>query len=1197
MPSFASWAPTKYTSCQLEFLLHATDLSTPSPPDTMAEPRRVAIRCATKAELVGRPQLQDFFKPPTATEMDLVSAVVGRRLRQDGIPLYSEDVVAYARTRFGLTSSPADMLRPAELRVTRIIQCDRIPLAPSAPDVDRYGTEFTLAEIEALPRIASRRSGVRFYIPGTGHLYMQTSPDGLSPVYTVLPTETVSQITGGRDLLAAAYEAAAIQAALVPVSRIQIVPVAGTVIRQAAAGEGPVPEFLDLSELDTALLSLGVLIVGDHTFELTAQLLLDLLRTGGIGPETLPTAPGMQPSKSLGAPQFQFLASSLRECIPLLYALMDTVLSVTFASSPPTSSGPRYELQQVALFDPAFIAAFPTPAVAAESIERSIRERHEYPWARVMIPPRIQEVKGKSQHVGRIFLPATSSYRMMQRDFPEGFPLSTTTHTGEVIESRMMLQPPPGGYSIHGPGELVLSCFDTQQLAGCEDPPASLITAAEVWRRTHFISPADHYTTDRAFFEKDSDGNLRLCLTTDLPCASLMVVTGLKVYPRGVAREGSALTGNPNLRSILNERMGAQDTRSEGARPSAASPRARLLELFPAVGRAHSRLQTLQRAAETAARRGAAPFIIEIAGPDAGIHQLCMQCPSSVVTLCPSTCLSIVAIGLAQPKGMFTRSKRIRMLRENVASAAAHCCTQSLTPKYTNKPKIASCCLACLSADGLLPSFHSSIKHASNIRFSYLCARQQQASPQLASPWERSSPVSFLHNLNVRLLSPLFSHSSVFFSEPVFIHYDWLNTVSASIRAPHTAHKMLLMSSQSCSFAGASIFRVVRPVSVASRSWVNHAIGITSGLSFRDSAIERGIHSSPGSLTFLRLLHGTSFSLLGVMAPGPTISAPTVTITQWRTSCILILLVLTVPYLRFASTYICMLWRRSHVCLHRKNNPCGQRYRINRACKIFYTRLRLLSLYSCIIFSVIIYVHQLPSPVQLQPAYKYIRKRSRNRRSLRKIPSIIRTCACICDTIVSDAVVFMQRRGINASDTCAANLSWSTILMYPTALLSFSAALVTNNHQPSILQLMNGIAFQSLTLIAVHLTIEVLFLSIIPLPCYMRLIYRSLRMYLPHYARSLYTYYTHSSRTINFRPSLRCLHVISRIIPSVLFHYSPILVLPLLLYLTLLLLRCGDVHPHPGPMAGPSIVPPTSPRATDLPPSGPLTREHLHIMN
>jgi hypothetical protein len=491
----------------------------------------------------------------------------------------------------------------------------------------------------------------------------------------------------------------------------------------------------------------------------------------------------------------------------------------------------------------------------------------------------------------------------------------------------------------------------------------------------------------------------------------------------------------------------------------------------------------------------------------------------------------------------------------------------------------------CYVSDPNAVTLHSSVCN---------CCAQQALLTWTEDRWPHSGDAAMVHNRHVRIQFPLSSHSSVFFSELMFFHSGWLDTFSASSQAPQTARKMSLMSSQSCSFAGASIFRVVRPVSVASRSWVNHAIGITSGLSFHDLAVERGIHSSPGSLTILQLLHGPSFSFLGVMAPGITASVLPVTTAQWRTSCILMLLLLSVPYLRFASTCVCMLWRRLHVLYYRQNNPCSQRHRIDRACKTLYTTLCFLSLYSCIIFSIITYVHQLPSPVHLQPAYKYIPGRSRNWRSLRQIPSIVRTSTYIFNTFVSDAVVFMQRRGIIASETYAANLSWKTILIYPTALVSFSVALVTTNHQSSILQLMNGIAFQSLIFIPVHLTIEILFLSIIPAPCYMRLIYQSLLMYLPHYVNSLYSYFIHSSRTINCIPSL---HVISRTIFSVLFQYTPILVLPLLLYLTLLLLRCGDVHPHPGPMEGPSVVDPTSPKLTDLPHSGPITRDHLHIMN
>jgi hypothetical protein len=41
----------------------------------------------------------------------------------------------------------------------------------------------------------------------------------------------------------------------------------------------------------------------------------------------------------------------------------------------------------------------------------------------------------------------------------------------------------------------------------------------------------------------------------------------------------------------------------------------------------------------------------------------------------------------------------------------------------------------------------------------------------------------------------------------------------------------------------------------------------------------------------------------------------------------------------------------------------------------------------------------------------------------------------------------------------------------------------------------------------------------------------------------------------------------------------------------------GDVEVNPGPMEGPSILIPASLNSTDIPPSGPVTREHLHILN
>jgi hypothetical protein len=246
-----------------------------------------------------------------------VSSAVHRAWRlPEGIPLYSPDVVGYARAYFGFTTSPAPMLRAQELRIVRVIQGDRIPLAPTAPDVDRYQTEFCLVEVEAQPRIAGRRSGVRFYVPDTTFIYLQTSPDDLSPVFTVLPIETVTAIKGGRDLMAAVNEAGPLSAAEIPIIRIAQVQVAGTIIREAAAGEGPVPQFLDMTPLEAALLPLCLMVVDDHTREYTQDGLLELLPGAGLTQAVLPSAPDLQAS-GVGVPQFQIL---LGRCgMPLLF--------------------------------------------------------------------------------------------------------------------------------------------------------------------------------------------------------------------------------------------------------------------------------------------------------------------------------------------------------------------------------------------------------------------------------------------------------------------------------------------------------------------------------------------------------------------------------------------------------------------------------------------------------------------------------------------------------------------------------------------------------------------------------------------------------------------------------------------------------------------------------------------------------------
>jgi hypothetical protein len=75
--------------------------------------------------------------------------------------------------------------------------------------------------------------------------------------------------------------------------------------------------------------------------------------------------------------------------------------------------------------------------------------------------------------------------------------------------------------------------FESQQLCAYEDPPAMLITGAEVFRREAHIRPANHHTTVRAYEDTDRDGNRRFVLCTSLAPAALMAVAEFRVFLDG----------------------------------------------------------------------------------------------------------------------------------------------------------------------------------------------------------------------------------------------------------------------------------------------------------------------------------------------------------------------------------------------------------------------------------------------------------------------------------------------------------------------------------------------------------------------------------------------------------------------------------------------------------------------------------------
>jgi hypothetical protein len=81
----------------------------------------------------------------------------------------------------------------------------------------------------------------------------------------------------------------------------------------AAAGKGPIPQFLNLAPLEAALLPLCLMVVGDYTREYTQDSLLELLRGAGLTQAILPSAPGLQPEASrFGVAQFQVLPGLVR---------------------------------------------------------------------------------------------------------------------------------------------------------------------------------------------------------------------------------------------------------------------------------------------------------------------------------------------------------------------------------------------------------------------------------------------------------------------------------------------------------------------------------------------------------------------------------------------------------------------------------------------------------------------------------------------------------------------------------------------------------------------------------------------------------------------------------------------------------------------------------------------------------------------
>jgi hypothetical protein len=198
-------------------------------------------------------------------------------------------------------------------------------------------------------------------------------------------------------------------------------------------------------------------------------------------------------------------------------------------------------------------------------------------------------------------------------------------HPQETASLR--LRPPPGGYVEHGPGKLVMSAHDSQRVFACEEPEEMLCSALATWCRANLIAESDCHAEDMAFTEKDQQGNLILGLHTTPAVAVLITQTGLCIFPDGTDQQLTSFMVVMRLRSVLN--TASLHSRGQG-RQRVDTARA-TYELFPAVGGVlHQRATLLAPAQPDQPQALPGPQIVEIVEPaaesfeDAGNPNSCL---------------------------------------------------------------------------------------------------------------------------------------------------------------------------------------------------------------------------------------------------------------------------------------------------------------------------------------------------------------------------------------------------------------------------------------------------------------------------------------------------------------------------------------------------------------------------------------------
>ncbi|GAQ93625.1 hypothetical protein KFL_017260010, partial [Klebsormidium nitens] len=531
-------------------------------PPTPIQP--VIVNIYTREELSAAGHLDMFAKRTTKSDALKLTTTAHKIRKNPGIPTLVKDLASFARTIFGITTTPVDMLRGGDLVFQRIITADAagpFTLPPSATDVPdpRAGYSLGFMLIQVLPRPPLR--AVKFYHPATEILAFQLAADGTA-VYLLLPAYFVQTLAGAQAAMDEWFTAERLAVIPGELVRLEASSLSHALVLRAPPpapepAAASAPPRLQTAELAQSLLPLGTIILGDRTR--SASDLLAALRGAGVTTAMLPSAPTREESTT-GPPQYAFLAGAISHVPALLIHLQDVASAgcapaLTSYLPPSAGKGVPYQLQQSCFIAQSVLSRFSSTQSAAASIQSVLRTFERFSSVDVLIMPdqgREDPVLGRCTLV-RIFSSSITTFIAWLDEFPDGVPISITLPDGTQVTPCLKLRAPSYGYVKYSPGDSLLTAADTQLLMTCDDPQALLLAGLTMARVLYGLDPLTTQDEDDVVFtEEDVAGNPTLGFSTGAVLAVILTQTGLSVYPEGTAHPQNKITVCPFLRSVAN---------------------------------------------------------------------------------------------------------------------------------------------------------------------------------------------------------------------------------------------------------------------------------------------------------------------------------------------------------------------------------------------------------------------------------------------------------------------------------------------------------------------------------------------------------------------------------------------------------------------------------------------------------------------